>query len=99
MRRGASPGASLCTLTIVPSRPWFTRTETPPISVPDNAANEGIALADFDNNGTLDMVVANRGSQEPDRVYSNDGAGNFTLFAELGVAQDPASTGDNIIRL
>ena len=56
---------------------------TSPISLPDNSANEGIALADFDGNGTLDLVVANGGGRE-DIVYSNDGVGNFTIMAMLG---------------
>jgi hypothetical protein len=34
-----------------------------PISVPDSGSNEGVALADFDNNGTLDLVIANGGGQ------------------------------------
>ena len=53
-----------------------------PISVPDSGSNEGVALADFDNNGTLDLVIANGGGQ-PDTVYSNDGAGNFVPMATL----------------
>ncbi|MGI9201745.1 MAG: immunoglobulin-like domain-containing protein, partial [Woeseiaceae bacterium] len=54
-----------------------------PISIPDTGANTGVALADFDGNGTLDLVVANNGDQA-DAVYSNDGNGNFTLAATLG---------------
>ena len=54
-----------------------------PISIPDTGANTGVALADFDNNGTLDLVVANGGDQD-DVVYSNDGNGNFSMTATLG---------------
>ena len=53
-----------------------------PIALSDNNANEGVAVADFDGNGTNDIVVANGGGQ-PDMVYSNDGAGNFTPMATL----------------
>jgi len=53
-----------------------------PISVPDTGSNEGVALADFDGNGSLDLVVANGGGQQ-DRVFSNDGAGNFVAMATL----------------
>ena len=55
------------------------------ISLPDHSANEGVAVADFDRNGTLDLVVANGGGQA-DVVYSNDGAGNFTVMATLGLS-------------
>jgi hypothetical protein len=51
------------------------------IAVPDNSAQNGIALADFDNNGTLDMALANAGV--PDTVYGNNGAGSFSLMATL----------------
>jgi hypothetical protein len=51
--------------------------ETAPLTVPDTGANRGVALADFDNNGTLDLVIAN-GADQPDAVYLNDGAGNFS---------------------
>ena len=56
-----------------------------PISVPgtNSGANDGVALADFDNNGTLDLVVVNGGGLA-DAVYSNDGSGNFTPMATLG---------------
>jgi hypothetical protein len=47
-----------------------------------SGANEGVALGDFDHNGTLDLVVVNGGGQAG-RVYSNDGSGNFTLMATL----------------
>ena len=54
-----------------------------PISISDTGANTGVALADFDGNGTLDLVVANGGDQD-DAVYSNDGNGNFSLTDTLG---------------
>jgi hypothetical protein len=55
------------------------------IAVPgtSSGSNEGVALADFDRNGTLDLVVVNGGGQA-DMVYSNDGNGNFTPMATLG---------------
>jgi hypothetical protein len=63
------------------------------IPIVDTAANEGVALADFDNNGSLDLVVANGGGLT-DNVYLNDGAGNLTAVSPspLGAsfAQDVA---------
>jgi hypothetical protein len=53
-----------------------------PISIPDTGGNEGVALADFDGDGNLDLVVVNSGGQ-PDRVFANDGEGNFSTVAEL----------------
>ncbi len=56
--------------------------EAAPLAVPDMGANTGVALADFDNNGTLDLAIVNNGGQ-PDAVYANDGAGNFSLMRAL----------------
>jgi hypothetical protein len=56
--------------------------EAAPLTVPDTGSNRGVALADFDNNGALDLVIVNNGGQ-PDTVYANDGAGNFSLAATL----------------
>jgi VCBS repeat-containing protein len=53
-----------------------------PISIPDTGSNQGIAVADFDNDGNLDIVIANGGGQ-PDAVYHNTGSGNFVLSALL----------------
>ena len=47
-----------------------------PLSIANNGAQEGVALADFDRNGSLDVVVANDGGLA-DVVFLNDGAGNF----------------------
>ena len=63
--------------------------QTAPISIPDTGANEGVALGDFDNNGALDLVVANGGGQ-PDTVWLNDGAGNFAQSVTL----DPSNGRD-----
>jgi len=56
-----------------------------PILISGTGSNEGVALADFDNNGTLDLVVANGGG-DPDFVYRNDGSGSFTLMTTLGLS-------------
>ena len=41
-----------------------------------------VAVGDFDEDGNLDIVVANGGGAT-DRVYSGDGNGNFSLMATL----------------
>ena len=69
---------------------------TSPLSIPNSAANEGVALADFDSNGSLDLVVAVGGGLV-DVVYFNDGTGNFGTVPALNL--DPsfahgAATGD-----
>jgi hypothetical protein len=54
-----------------------------PATVPSTGEARGVALADFDGNGTLDVVVATGGGQA-DEVFSNDGSGNFSPLATLG---------------
>jgi VCBS repeat-containing protein len=66
-----------------------------PISVPDTGSNEGIAVADFDNDGNLDFVVANGGGQ-PDVVYHNTGAGNFAISAVLELPNGESSNGRDV---
>ena len=56
--------------------------EAAPLAIPDMGANTGVALADYDANGTLDLAIANNGGQ-PGAVYANDGAGNFSLMQAL----------------
>lgn len=67
--------------------------QTPPLTIPDSGSNEGVALGHFNGDNALDLVVANGGGQI-DRVYLNDGAGNFAEVtpAPLGAtfAQDVA---------
>ena len=41
-----------------------------------SARTHALAAADLDGDGDVDLVAANRG---PDRVYANDGTGNFTV--------------------
>ena len=49
-----------------------------------NSESEGVSLGDLDGDGDLDAFVANEGSNLPDpdehpnRVWLNDGSGNFT---------------------
>ena len=52
----------------------------------DSGAGFGAAWADFDNDGDLDLYVVR--SNEPNRLYRNDGAGFTDVAPALGVA-DP----------
>ena len=56
-----------------------------PISIAQNATHSGLALADVDGNGTLDIVVSTDAAQTG-YVFGNDGAGNFSLLADLDAA-------------
>jgi hypothetical protein len=55
-----------------------------PLSIASNGAHEGVALADFDRNGSLDIVVANDGGLT-DVVFFNDGAGNFGTLPSVAL--------------
>gem|GEM_PF-1886711 len=53
-----------------------------PISLPSTGSARGVRLADFDNDGALDLVIATGGGQA-DTVYRNTGNGNFAELIEL----------------
>src|SRR5581483_1818730 len=58
-----------------------------------------IALADFNGDGSLDVVAGNLG--QANRLYLNDGTGNFLPAVELGrfdlnVSIDPSVTANNV---
>ncbi len=65
--------------------PTFTKITAGDI-VNEVAAGVGAAWADYDNDGFLDLVVANGGGgggrAEPDYLYRNNGDGTFTKITE-----------------
>ena len=65
--------------------PTFTKITAGEI-VNDVAAGVGAAWADYDNDGLLDLAVANGGGSggraEPDYLYRNNGDGTFTKITE-----------------
>jgi len=56
----------------------------------DNGGSDGVAavFADYDNDGDSDLYVVNDGVN---RLYQNDGEGNFTDVAPASGVDDPAS--------
>ena len=66
-----------------------------------------VAAGDFDNDGDTDVYVVCRGGAEnlPNRLYENDGDGNFSLVSELHGAEgvlgfhleDRAGLGDSVV--
>src|SRR5690606_27648364 len=55
----------------------FTAVASPNFGAP-NGNKGGNALCDFDNDGDLDFIYADGSGGGADRVWNNDGAGNFT---------------------
>ncbi len=65
----------------------------------DTGAGEGVTWADYDNDGDLDLFLANRtgsfeglppgAADEPNRLYRNNGDGTFTdVMVAAGIADD-----------
>ena len=64
----------------------FTRILTGPI-VTEPGAGVGCAWGDYDNDGRPDLFVAN-GNNENNRLYHNDGEGNFTRVTVGAIVND-----------
>lgn len=58
-------------------------------SVNDTAHGNGCAWADYDNDGDLDLVVANAAG--PNFLYENNGDGTFVLVTEGAIATETPS--------
>ncbi len=70
---------------------WKFEDVTDKAGVSNERWGMGVAVADYDNDGRLDMFVGNYGTS---RLYRNNGDGTFTDVAEkLGVARKGWSTG------
>lgn len=67
----------------------FTRITEGPI-VEDHHTAQGSAWADYDNDGDLDLFVANK--EAPDALYQNDGAGSFTRVTDNALVARVADT-------
>lgn len=63
----------------------FTKVTTG-IVVNDGGSSYGCTAADFDNNGTIDLFVANYG--ENNFLYSNNGDGTFTKITTGAIVND-----------
>jgi hypothetical protein len=71
---------------------WKFEDVTDKAGVANERWGMGVAIGDFDNDGTPDIYVSNFGA--PNRLYRNNGDGTFTDVAEkLGVARKGWSTG------
>ena len=66
----------------------FERIRNGPV-VNDNGWSVGSAWGDYDNDGDLDLFVANGGDDAtPDFLYENDGTGQFTRIADASFSED-----------
>ncbi len=65
------------------------------IEIGGTTKSRGVALGDVDNDGDLDLVVAN-GDTDANELYLNDGTGVFTLDgdADLGTGGTAVAVGD-----
>ena len=66
-----------------------------PISLGDRALGGSVASADFDGDGALDLVVANRAG-EPNKIFRNPRNGSFALTL-LPDALGPATSSSNAV--
>ena len=60
-----------------------------PTTLPGRSS-QGVALGDLDGDGDLDAFVVN--NNQPNRIYTNDGKGNFTV-ADIPTGDDRNSAG------
>src|SRR6185369_8658718 len=56
--------------------------------VQDSGSFTSCALGDYDNDGDLDLFVANGSSSQPSSLYRNDGGGTFSKVLEGRVVSD-----------
>ena len=86
----ATNGRGLFRAAPTPRAPLFADISS--ASGTDDAGNgQGVSWADYDRDGDLDLYVANH-SNQPDKLYRNDGGGHFAdVSAASGIA-DAAST-------
>ncbi|MEM7199674.1 MAG: VCBS repeat-containing protein [Planctomycetota bacterium] len=59
----------------------------------DNDDTNAAALRDVDGDGDLDLLLANRGDAQRNRIYENDGAG---VFADVSAARLPMTSQQSV---
>jgi RNA polymerase sigma factor (sigma-70 family) len=76
-----------------------TFTDVSEYSQVDNIGyNYGVAFADFDNDGNLDIFLADQGPVDPNIMYRNNGNGNNWLRVKLrGVQSNSSGIGAKVI--
>ncbi|UCD03357.1 MAG: VCBS repeat-containing protein [Candidatus Aenigmatarchaeota archaeon] len=52
----------------------------------ENDDTDSVAVADLDNDGDLDYIAGNY--NQPNRIYINDGTGNFSLYESTAESQE-----------